>query len=87
MGDVLLHLTPVRDPLAGPGTPPRDAEYRLRLALKALLRCHGWRCKEVLDAEKVDVVVRDEAASSQLPAPLRMRDTSVLDTTATNGKG
>lgn len=49
--DVLLVLRPVRDPLEGPGYPARDADYRLKLALKTLLRAYGLRCVSVRDVK------------------------------------
>lgn len=42
--DVMLILRPVADPHARAGAPPRAADYRLRLALKVLLRGFGLRC-------------------------------------------
>lgn len=45
--DVVLIIRPVRDPLAGPGRPPRDAAYRLKLLLKRILRDHGFRAVAV----------------------------------------
>jgi hypothetical protein len=49
--DVLLILRPVRDPLEGPGYPARDADYRLKLALKTLLRAYRLRCVSVRDVK------------------------------------
>ncbi len=49
--DVLLVLRPVRDPLEGPGQPARDADYRLKLALKTLLRAYGLRCVTCRDVK------------------------------------
>lgn len=42
--DTLLILRPLRDPMQAPGVPARDAEYRLKLALKTLLRSFGLKC-------------------------------------------
>ncbi|MBX3399507.1 MAG: hypothetical protein KF873_12255 [Gemmataceae bacterium] len=47
--DVLLILHPGREPLERPGVPARDADYRLRLALKTLLRSFGLRCVRACD--------------------------------------
>jgi hypothetical protein len=47
--DVLLILRPGRDPMEAPGVPARDADYRLRLALKSLLRSFGLRCLRACD--------------------------------------
>ena len=47
--DVLLILRPGRDPLERPGCPSRDADYRLKLVLKRLLRDFGFRCVRVCD--------------------------------------
>jgi hypothetical protein len=47
--DVLLILRPGRDPLERPGQPARDADYRLKLVLKRLLRDFGFRCVRVCD--------------------------------------
>lgn len=49
--DVLLILRPGRDPLEGPGYPARDADYRLKLALKTLLRAFGLRCVRACDVK------------------------------------
>ena len=47
--DTLLILRPVRDPLARPGYPARDPDYRMKLLLKRLLRDFGFRCVRVCD--------------------------------------
>lgn len=54
----VLELVPLADPQAEWGHPARDADYRLKLALKYLLRAHGLRC----------VAVRDRRAERQVPA-------------------
>ena len=47
--DTLLILRPVRDPMQRPGCPARDADYRLKLALKTLLRSFGLKCVRACD--------------------------------------
>lgn len=47
--DVVLVLRPVADPFAGPGRPPRDVPYRLKVALKVLLRSFGLKCISISD--------------------------------------
>jgi hypothetical protein len=47
--DYMLVLRPVRDPLEAWGTPARDGGYRLKLALKTLLRSYGLKCVRVCD--------------------------------------
>lgn len=41
---LFLELKPLADPQTRQGFPARDPMVRLRLALKQLLRAHGWRC-------------------------------------------
>jgi hypothetical protein len=53
---VMLILTPLPDPLARRGLPPRDADYRLKLLLKRVLRDHGFRCDRCCDASKVKII-------------------------------
>ena len=53
--DVQLVLRPVADPQVRYGHAERDADYRLKLALKTLLRSYGLRC----------VTCRDVKAESQ----------------------
>lgn len=42
---------PVRDPITRNGYPPRDADYRLKLALKTLLRSYGLKCVTCRDVK------------------------------------
>ncbi|WP_149112152.1 hypothetical protein [Limnoglobus roseus] len=56
----VLVLRPVADPQAGPGVPPRDPDYRLKLALKTLLRAFGLRCVAVRNPQSSDPTPNEE---------------------------
>ena len=51
--DILLVLRPLGDPQAAHGHPARNANYRLKLVLKRLLRDYGFKCERCCDADKV----------------------------------
>lgn len=55
-GAVILELKAVEDPMQRQGLPPREPDYRLRLALKVLLRVYGLRCVSVRDKNSGDVI-------------------------------
>ncbi len=67
--DVLLILRPAKDPLAEVHhQPPRDSDYRLKLALKTLLRAYGLKCiacRDVRDGAK-PMVEKFDSASAEL---------------------
>jgi hypothetical protein len=58
-GDVVLVLRPVADPQARKGHPERDPTYRLRLALKAMLRAFGWKCVSMTNASGANGKIAD----------------------------
>ena len=60
-GSVVLVLADVGDPLRRYHGIDRDADYRLKLALKGLLRGHGFRCVRCCDGERVEVVTSPAA--------------------------
>lgn len=56
-GPLRLLLLPCPDPLPHPGRAGRKALYRLRLALKAMGRYHGWRAGSLADELKLNTPV------------------------------
>lgn len=49
--DVTIVLRAVADPLVRAGLPERDMDYRLKLALKTLLRQFGLKCIACRDVQ------------------------------------
>ena len=57
---IILELKPVTDPLRRQGLPARDPTYRLKLALKRLLRDYGLECTSVRDGQGEPIGTDDE---------------------------